>query len=57
MIAMPKGTKIKGNTKDYMLRVRLDVETLEKLDDVCKRHNLSRSEAVRNGIDRMYQEK
>ena len=33
-----------------MLRVRLDQETLEQLDECCKAQQLSRSEIVRNGI-------
>ena len=36
--------------KDYMLRVRMDKTTLEKLDTCCAAKNLSRSEIVRNGI-------
>ncbi len=55
MAAMKKGTKLTDNPKDYMLRVRLDRETLEKLDTVCKESNISRSEVVRNGIEGQYQ--
>lgn len=54
MAAVKKGTKLTDNPKDYMLRVRLDNETVEKLDIVCREHNVSRSEAVRNGIDEQY---
>lgn len=36
--------------KDYMLRVRMDQETLRKLDVCCKLENLSRSEIVRKAI-------
>lgn len=55
MAAMKKGTKLTDNPKDYMLRVRLDRETVEKLDAVCKKSDVSRSEAVRNGIEEQYQ--
>lgn len=55
MSAMKKGTKLTDKPKDYMLRVRLDSETVEKLDTVCKENKVSRSEAVRNGIEQQYQ--
>lgn len=55
MSAMKKGTKLTDKPKDYMLRVRLDSETVDKLDTVCKETNTSRSEAVRNGIEQQYQ--
>ena len=35
--AMKKGTKLTDNPKDYMLRVRLDKETTEKLDYVSEK--------------------
>ncbi|MCI5499354.1 MAG: ribbon-helix-helix domain-containing protein [Clostridiales bacterium] len=40
--------------KDYMLRVRMDAETLRKLDECCKVEGLSRSEVVRQGIQDRY---
>lgn len=54
MSAMKKGTKLSDNPKDYMLRVRMDVEILSKLDKICETENLSRSEAVRKGIEEQY---
>lgn len=53
--AMKKGTKLTDNPKDYMLRVRMDKETVEKLDTVCKEEKKSRSEIVREGIEEKYQ--
>lgn len=50
-----KGQKIKDNPKDFMLRTRLDNETLEKLDYSAKKFGISRSQVVRNGIDMEYQ--
>lgn len=50
----PKGRPKSENTKDYMLRVRMDKETLEKLDECCKAYSLSRSEVVRNGISEQH---
>ena len=42
------------NPKDHMLRVRLDVETLNQLDACCEADNCSRSEVVRRGIREQY---
>lgn len=57
MAALKKGTKLTDTPKDYMLRVRMGTDTVNKLDKVCKRENLTRSEVVRKGIDYLYQEK
>ncbi len=54
MVALKKGTKLTDNPKNYMLRVRMDEQTLEKLDKCCEVENLSRSEVVRNGISELY---
>lgn len=55
MAAMKKGTKLTDKPKEYMLRVRMDEETLSKLDTVCESENKTRSEVVRNGIEEQYQ--
>jgi hypothetical protein len=55
MAAMKKGTKLTDNPKDYMLRVRMDKETVDKLDIICENQEISRSEVVRNGIELQYQ--
>lgn len=55
MAAIKKGTKLTDNPKDFMLRVRLDNATVEKLDTVCKKQGKNRSEVVRNGIEEQYQ--
>ena len=52
---MKKGTKLTENPKDYMLRVRLDEATVEKLDSICKEEGKNRSEVVRDGIEQKYQ--
>lgn len=41
--------------KDYMLRTRLDKETVEKLDYLTNNLKISRSEIVRKGIEEQYQ--
>ena len=53
--AIKKGTKLTDNPKNYMLRVRMDDSTVNKLDLICEKHNISRSEAVRKGLDELYQ--
>lgn len=55
MTAMKKGTKLTNNPKDYMLRVRMDNETVKKLDFITESMGISRSEAVRKGIEEQYQ--
>ena len=49
------GQKIKDNPKDYMLRVRLDNETLDKLTYSSEKFNISSSEVVRRGLHDEYQ--
>lgn len=44
------------DNKDFMLRVRLDNGTLERLDNCCDATGKSRSEVVRNGIDRIFRD-
>ncbi len=39
--------------KDFVLRVRVDKITLEKLDNSVKKSNSNRSDVVRQGIDLM----
>lgn len=39
------------NPKKNDLKVRFDDESLLKLDEYCKEHGVTRSEAIRNGID------
>ena len=46
----PRGRTVSDNPKEFMLRVRLDRETLEQLDECCEAEQLSRSEIVRKGI-------
>ena len=49
------GQKIKDNTKDYMLRTRLDNQTLNKLTYSSEKFNISCSKVVRRGIEDEYQ--
>lgn len=53
-MVVKKGRPVSENPKDYMLRVRMDEQTLQQLDECCKADNLSRSEVVRRGIQEQY---
>ena len=52
---MKKGTKLTDNPKEYMLRVRMDNVTSEKLEYLAEKLKLSKSEVVRIGIEEQYQ--
>lgn len=49
-----KGRPVSENPKDYMLRVRMDEQTLQRLDECCEAENLSRSEVIRKGIQEQH---
>lgn len=49
-----KGRPVSVSPKDYMLRVRMDKQTLQQLDECCEAESLSRSEVVRKGIQEQY---
>lgn len=49
-----KGRPVSENPKDYMLRVRMDEQTLQQLDECCEAENLSRSEVARKGIQEQH---
>lgn len=53
-LGIKKGTKLTDNPKDYMLRVRMDSNTVEKLDACCEKQGLTRSEVVRKGIQEQF---
>ncbi|MCI8800320.1 MAG: ribbon-helix-helix domain-containing protein [Lachnospiraceae bacterium] len=42
------------NSKDTMLRVRIDEETVNKLEIASKELSITKSEVVRNGIENEY---
>lgn len=53
-MGIKKGTKLTEKPKDFMLRVRLDTEIVEQLDECCKKEETTRSEIVRRGIREQY---
>ena len=55
-MGIKKGTKLTDTPKDKMLRVRVDAETERKLEYVCEHTEKSKSDVVRDGIDKQYAE-
>ena len=55
MSPLKKGSKLTDKPKDTMLRVRIDKETVEKLDYVSETLGVSKSEIVRIGINEQYE--
>ena len=49
----PKVEKPKRND----IKVRVDDETSERLDEYCKKHGITRAEAIRRGIHLLLSEK
>lgn len=50
------GQKIKDNPKDKLVQVRMDKETVKKLDCLVAEQNSNRSKVVRKGIEIQYAE-
>lgn len=45
------------NPKRNDVKVRLDDETTERLDKYCVKHDMTRAEAIRQGIDLLLAQK
>lgn len=54
-MSRPKGQKLKDVTKDILLQVRVDKETMDKLKETAKIKKTTKSEIVRRGIESEYQ--
>ena len=54
-MSRPKGQKLKEVTKDILLQVRVDKETMDKLKETAKIKETTKSEIVRRGIESEYQ--
>lgn len=52
-----KGQKIKDNPKDTRIQIRLDKESLDKLDCLVAEQNSDRSKVIRRGIEIQYEER
>ena len=53
-MGIKKGTKLTDSPKSHMLRVRMDNESMMKLDVICETKSITRSEVVREGIEQQY---
>lgn len=47
----PAGRPKAENPKQSRFSIRLDAKTEKKLDEYCAKHNISKGEAIRRGID------
>lgn len=52
-----KGTKLTDAPKNQMLRVRINDDTANKLEELAQMHNVSKSEIIRKGIELQYGDK
>ncbi len=52
-----KGQKIKDNPKNTRIQIRLDKESLDKLDCLVAEQNSDRSKVIRRGIEIQYEER
>jgi putative uncharacterized protein FNV0124 len=46
-----------GNPKTIEVKARIDEETNEKLKEFCRKNNLTRTDVVRMGIEKVLNEK
>jgi len=56
LVANKKMGRPTDSPKTFMLRVKMDKDTLDKLDECCKVKNINRSEFVRKSIHKQYDE-
>ncbi len=50
IVSSKMGRPVDGSPKTNDIKVRIDDETLEKLLEYCKEHNITKAEAIRQGI-------
>lgn len=55
-LGIHKGTKLTDTPKDRTLKVRFDLETENKLNVICDKTNRTKSQVVRDGIEKQYNE-
>lgn len=55
-MGIPKGTKLTDSPKNQMVRVRMDEDTVKKLDHLVEKKNTTRSDIIRNGIEIQYEQ-
>lgn len=49
-MSMPKGTKLTDTPKNYMMRTRMDSQTVETLQALCEDRQQNQSETIRSCI-------
>jgi len=54
-VANKKMGRPTDSPKTFMLRVKMDKDTLDKLDECCELENTNRSEFVRKSINEKYE--
>jgi predicted transcriptional regulator len=57
MVSPIMGQKLTGNPKDKLIQVRMDKETVEKLDCLASEQNSDRSKIIRQGIEIQYEQR
>lgn len=55
MAALEKGTKLVDKPKDKTIQVRMDEETVRRLDFCCEKLGMNRSVVIRKGIYEQYE--
>lgn len=55
-MVVKKGTKLTDNPKDTTVKVRMDKDTMNKLDKCVEALESNRSEIIRAGIKKIYDE-
>ena len=51
-----KGQKVKDDPINKLVHFRANKETIEQLDYISEKTNMSKSEVIRKGIDQQYHE-
>lgn len=51
------GQKLTGNPKDKRIQIRMDKDTIEKLDCLVSEQNSDRSKIIRQGIEIQYSQR
>ena len=51
------GQKLTDKPKDTIVKVRMDRETVERLDTLVSEHDSDRSKVIRRGIEIQYEER
>jgi antitoxin component of RelBE/YafQ-DinJ toxin-antitoxin module len=55
-VAEKKSWKSYDKTKDATVRARMDKDTVAQLDECCEKLKLTRSDIIRNGIQKIFDE-